>query len=134
MDHRKTWLKEEMCHKKWWKNCEKCEILAYLKNYPKPKFTSKINDFRGKREFFQTNSSHDAKHSPSSSPLCRPLAGFGAFRYYIFCSLWPYTFDRYTSQIKKALEVHQNFIRALIWLNISSNGPREDSNWKGNVS
>ena len=39
------------------KNCEKSEILAYLKNYPKPKFTSKINDFRRKRDFFQTNSS-----------------------------------------------------------------------------
>ena len=39
------------------KNQEKCEILAYLKNYPKPKFTSKIMDFRGKIEFFQTNSS-----------------------------------------------------------------------------
>ena len=27
------------------KNCEKYEILAYLKNYAKPKFTSKIIDF-----------------------------------------------------------------------------------------
>ena len=62
------------------KMTKKCEIMAYLKNYPKPKFTSKITDFRGKREFFQTNPSHGAKHSPSPSPLCRPSAGFGPSR------------------------------------------------------
>ena len=33
------------------KNHKKCEILAYLKNHPKRKFTSKITDFREKRKF-----------------------------------------------------------------------------------
>ena len=41
----------------WKKNDKKCEILDDLKNDPKSIFASKINDFRGKSEVFQTNSS-----------------------------------------------------------------------------
>ena len=54
--------------------------LGFSEKNPKPKFTSKITDSKRKRKYFQTNSSHGAKHSPLSSLLCRPSAGFGASR------------------------------------------------------
>ena len=117
------------------KNYQKCEILAYLKNNPKPKFTSKTIDFRGKRQFFQTNSSHGAKHSPSSSPLCRPSAGFGASRAITFFAAFdPILLIDVLHRSRKPQKYLYNFIRALLWLNISSNEPREDLFRKGNVS
>ena len=68
------------------------------------------------------------KHSPSSSPLCRPSAGFGASRAITFFAPFdPILLIDILHRSTNPQTFILNYLRALIWLNITSNGQQEDS-------
>ena len=78
---------------------------------------------------------HGAKHSPSPSSLNRPSADSGGPR----ASAWFWPFDpilltEILDRSRNPSTVLQNYVRAWSLLNMSSIGPREDSNRSGNMS
>ena len=116
MDHRNTRTEKKMCHK----NGKKWQ---------------KMLNFGLSEKLPETNSSHGAKQSPSSSPLCWPSAGFGGPR----ASAWFWPFDpRLVIEIAhistNPQRTFQRTLRALSWLNMSSIEQREESLRSGNVS
>ena len=135
LDHGKSWFKQEVCRKKCENFDENLKFWRFFRNDPR----STLNRPKTKKTAFSYTIQWFLDKMVRSTLLHLPHCGAFGWFWHPRASAWFWPFDPILliDILHRSInpqKYFENYVWALIWLNISSNGPREDMSRRGNAS